>query len=310
MTCRARPRVATTAVVLSSLMLLAACGNGEGTQIARWTLRAIYPFYFQRPPGSYTGLYRTQGIATDGTQWVFSWQYGLERANDAFVSLQRNSSFTPPDHISSGIPPDLAAQGLDHIGDIDCANGVIFASLDSAAGHYQDGHVALFNATDLTYTGTAYPLIGAPNNPHDDVASWVAVDPGRGTGYGKEWQEGNTINVYDLADWRFRHTLTISRPLRNIQGGKVRGDWLYMSADTATKTVYRAHLVTGAVEALFDLPLPAGAVELEGLALRGAPGGTVDLYVELWVDPDRSGHDPTNPNQRVDLYQYRAAREP
>ena len=185
-------------------------------------------------------------------------------------------------------------------------NGIIYASLDSTAG-YRNPHIALFNAADLSYTGTVYPITGAPANPNNDVASWFAVDTARGLGYGKEWQNGNTINVYNLADWSFSHTITLNTSTHNIQGAKVRGDWLYMSSDNATQSIYRANLVNGRVEELFQLPSPTGEREVEGIALRDNGAGGFDLYAELIVDPDRLGFVESNTNLRVDLYRYTLA---
>jgi hypothetical protein len=278
-----------------------------------WRLAEEKQFYLHDPPNSFTGLYRSQGIATDGRRWFFSWQYGLEIADDSFHSVLRNSSFRPPKKLVPGIPASLFARGLDHIGDIDHHNGIIYASLDTTRG-YTDGHVALYRASDLSFTGTVFVLKGSPANPKKDVASWVAVDATRNRGFGKEWQRGNTLNVYNLSDWSFQHTLTLDRALERIQGAKVHGDWLYMAADDATQSVYRANLLSGHVEELFRLPTPSGNREVEGIAVRptdssfGARGACdVHLYVEMVVDPDHSGHDPTNPHLRVSLYHYRSA---
>jgi len=287
------------------LSSLTSCSDDGGSSSPQWTLQGVYHFYFHQPPNSFTGLYRIQGIATDGSQWFFSWNYGLERADEDFNSVQRNSSFSLPDNIAPGIPPELWDQRLDHIGDIDYHNGIIYVSLDSKADNYQNGHVALYNAADLSYAGIAYPLTGAPSNPHDDLASWVAVDPGRGCGYGKEWKSGDTINVYRLEDWSFSHTIAMTQSLKNIQGGKVHGDWLYMSSDNEILSVYRASLVNGTVQELFRISPPQeGDFEMEGIAVRDAPNGGVDLYVEVYADPDSSGHDLSNPNLRLDLYHY------
>jgi hypothetical protein len=268
-----------------------------------WKLVDEEQFFLHNPPNSFTGLYRSQGIATDGRQWFFSWQYGLEIANDAFESIQRNSSFQLPMNLVPGIPSNLLGQGLNHIGDIDYNDGIIYASLDTTSG-YTNGHVALYNASDLSYTGITYELTGAPSNPKKDIASWVAVDAKCNLGYGKEWQSGNTINVYNLQDWSFDHTLTLDIALENIQGAKVHGNWLYMASDNSTQSVYRANLKTGHVEELFRLPSPAGDREVEGIALRDADDG-VDIYVEMIVDPDKSGQSFSNPNLHVSLYHYR-----
>ncbi|MYN18291.1 PEP-CTERM sorting domain-containing protein [Rugamonas sp. FT107W] len=275
-----------------------------------WTLAGVDNFYMHTPtPDSFTGLYRSQGMATDGKQWFFSWQYGLERANDNFDSVQRNSSLTLAGGLKPGIPAALMAQGLNHIGDIDYHNGVIYASLDSTAG-YTKPHVALFNASDLSYTGKTYALGGTPANPDKDLASWVAVDVKRGVGYGKEWQNGNTINVYNLDDWSFSHTITLAAPLARIQGAKVIGDWLYMASDNDTQSIYRSNLLTGAVEEVLRLPQPLGDFEMEGLALREGANGALDMYIEQVVDPDRSGQSLTNPNLHLALYHYQMAPVP
>src|SRR5262249_8173385 len=154
------------------------------------------------------------------------------------------SSILPPE---SGIPFSLLLRGLDHIGDIDYLDGIIYASLDSTSG-FNNGHVALYNASDLSFTGVSYALTGAPSNPTTDIASWVAVDPIRNLGFGKEWQLGNTVNIYQLPGWTFAGVVVFDLALERIQGAKVHGDWLYMSSDDDMKTVYRGNLQTGHVE--------------------------------------------------------------
>jgi len=273
----------------------------------KWALVDVSQFFLHNPPFSFTGLYRSQGMATDGEQWFFSWQYGLERADDAFNSIQRNSSVdivNGAPSLNPGIPADLLSQGFDHIGDIDYKDGIIYASLDTTNG-YTNGHVALYSASDLSYTGKVYELVGAPANPHHDVASWVAVDREEDVGYGKEWQNGNTLNVYRLEDWRFDHTLTLDASLKNIQGAKVWGKWIYMSSDNDTRSIYRANLRTGHVEELFQLPQPVGSLEVEGIALRQSEDGTLDMYVEMIVDPNNSDQSFTDTALNVSLYHYR-----
>lgn len=261
-----------------------------------------------------TGIYRTQGVAFNGDGWLFSWQFGLERTDLAFNSLQRTGSISLDASgltVNTGIPAELAAQGFDHIGDIDVYHGILYASLDSEAGDYQNGHVALFNASDLSYTGQLYQLNGAPSNLHDDVASWVAVDGAAGLGYGKEWQNGNTINVYNLADWSFSHTLTMDQSLRSIQGGKVFNGALYMSSHNSTKSVYKLDLATGHVEELFQLPREANAFnETEGIALRQLADGSTEMLVEMIVDPDDPQDLPLDAYVKVFHYTLAPVPEP
>jgi hypothetical protein len=286
------------------LTLAAALSPASAAQ--DWQLADVQAFYLHQPAGSFTGIYRSQGIAVNGNEFVFSWQFGLERSDANFNSLQRNSNISPTGKLTPGIPLPLLAQGLNHIGDIDVQNGIIYASLDSTNG-YKQPHVALFNAADLSYTGKTYELAGTPANPNGDLASWVAVDAARGLGYGKEWRNGNTLNVYNLSDWSFSHTIQMDSQLKNIQGAKVVGDWLYMASDNADQGIYRSNLLTGHVEEVLRIPKPDGDLEIEGIAMRQNANGALDMYVELIVDPDRSDQSLSNPNLHVNLYHYQLA---
>jgi Ca2+-binding RTX toxin-like protein len=240
--------------------------------------------------GNLSGLRFTQGLVwnADAKEWISSWQYGMARLDANFNFLQTTGSIDLSNFdVKTGVPAELAAMGFDHIGDIDYYKGRVYISLDSEEGDYQNGHVAVLNASDLSYTGELYELKGDPTNEHDDVASWVAVNGDAGVGYGKEWQSGDTINVYDLDDWSFKGTLQMDRSLRNIQGAKVLDGVMYMAAHDSTRSVYSLDLATGHVEELFRLPTPANArTETEGLEVRKNADGDVEITVELIVDPN------------------------
>lgn len=244
-----------------------------------------------------SGARRSQGIVwnADAGEWITSWQFGLARESEDFQFLQTTGSvdFSTMD-ITTGIPTVLAEMGFDHIGDIDYYDGKLYISLDSEAGDYQNGHVAVLNADDLSYSGELYELVGDPTNEHDDVASWVAVDGENGVGYGKEWQNGNTINIYDLKDWSFEGTLEMDQNLKNIQGAKVFDGKLYCAAHDSTKSVYSVDLESGHVEKLFDLPKKNGGYnETEGIEIRQREDGTIEIFVEMIVDPDDDNYADT-----------------
>ena len=255
---------------------------------ATWQLESFVDYRYIDE--NLSGLRRTQGITwnADAGEWITTWQYGMARETEDFEFLQMTGSVDLSNfEITTGIPKVLADMGFDHIGDIDYYDGIIYVSLDSEAGDYQNGHVALFNASDLSYTGTMYELIGAPSNPRDDVATFVAVDGENGLGYGKEWKNGTTINVYNLDDWSFKGTLEMDQSLKNIQGAKVLDGKLYMSAHDNNKSLYTVDLSTGHVEKLFDLPRGANAFnETEGLEVRKNANGDIEIFVELIIDPN------------------------
>ncbi|MDH6269773.1 Ca2+-binding RTX toxin-like protein [Rhizobium sp. SG_E_25_P2] len=256
------------------------------TQTWRLASKADYDYL----DANLSGLRFTQGLVwnDDSNEWISSWQYGMARLDADFNFLQTTGSIDLSNFdISTGIPTELAAMGFDHIGDIDYYDGRVYISLDSEAGDYQNGHVAVLNASDLSYTGELYELVGDPTNEHDDVASWVAVDGEAGVGYGKEWQSGDTINVYDLDDWSFTGTLQMDKSLKNIQGAKVLDGMMYMAAHDSTRSVYSLDLSTGHVEELFQLPTPSGGrTETEGLEVRTNEDGNVEITVELIIDPE------------------------
>jgi Ca2+-binding RTX toxin-like protein len=272
------------------------------TVATTWTLDSYvdYPYI----DTNLTGARFTQGIVwnPDAGEWITSWQYGMARMSEDFQFLQMTGSVDLSTMtINTGIPQVLADMGFDHIGDIDYYNGKIYISLDSEAGDYQNGHVAVLNASDLSYTGELYELVGDPTNEHNDVASWVAVDGANGLGYGKEWQNGTTINIYNLDDWSFKGTLEMDQSLKNIQGAKVLDGKLYFSAHDSTKSVYSVDIATGHVEKLFDLPHFAGSYnETEGISVRKLEDGGVEIRVELIVDPD--GEDIADEYTRVFRY--------
>jgi Ca2+-binding RTX toxin-like protein len=258
------------------------------TTATTWTLDSYTDYRYL--DADLSGIRFTQGIVwnADAGEWITSWQYGMARLSEDFAFLQTTGSIdTATFDITTGIPQELADQGFDHIGDIDYYDGKVYISLDSEAGDYQNGHVAVLNASDLSYTGELYELVGDSTNEHDDVASWVAVDGENGVGYGKEWQNGNTINVYNLDDWSFQGTLEMDQSLKKIQGAKVLDGMMYMAAHNDTRSVYSVDLETGHVEELFQLPTVDNSdVEVEGIEARLNDDGEVEITVELIIQPD------------------------
>ena len=101
-----------------------------------------------------------QGIARNGDGWIFSLNDGLFRTDGAFKIVQRK---TP------GIPAQWAAQGYDHIGDIDVVDGILYAPLEQ--GNYERGIQAMvtYDANTLKYLG------GVEIRTHHN--SFVTVDP-------------------------------------------------------------------------------------------------------------------------------------
>lgn len=227
-------------------------------------------------------IVRGQGVATDGTSWFFSGTTGLEKTNAAFGSTTKSAI---------AIPLLLAAQGSDHIGDIDVYNGKIYAPVEDKS--YNAPKVVLYDATSLG-AGTVYDI---PQNLQTKGVPWIAVDGPRGVAYMAEWDPTPGINVFSLATMKFQRTLPLSAPIGRVQGGKVHKGQLYLSSDDATKHVYKMHVASGTIFPLFALN--ATDVELEGLAFFPRPDGS--LMHTLDITAARTG---------VELRHHKITREP
>jgi hypothetical protein len=242
-------------------------------------------------------LVRSQGVTSDGTGWVFSWQGGLSRTDDAFTPMAANT-LPPEDAIAPSVNPDGTNHlGDNHIGDIDTYGGLIYAPVEDGGEslgplnvndpEYQAPHIALYDAKTLAYTGVSYPLDVAI---HEAGVPWVAIDAKRNRVYTAEWDmPHDRINVFDLG-MHFRRFLPLVYPaslgegfrLSRIQGAKVFGHMLYATRDDAAKTLFSIDLRTGVVTKLFALN-PTGSAELEGLAVRRTADGAL-LHTLIVLD--------------------------
>ncbi|HTU72229.1 MAG TPA: hypothetical protein VMG38_01805 [Trebonia sp.] len=244
---------------------------------------------------------RSQGVTTDGTHWYFSSSNGLE-----ITDMQYNTILTASPAIPPGLanPSPLAFKGLNHIGDMDYADGNLYIALDSSASdpgspheyqyEYDTPVFAIYTADDLTFTGEAAAL-NPPNREHD-IASWVAVDARRRLAYGMAYVNATQIAVYNLPDFTFNRYIPISQPINEAQGAKVHDGWMYFSCDDATQRILRASLTTGEVQLLFNLTVPYPQ-EVEGLSfLETAEGLTLNIL-------NRELPDPNGPSN-VTFYHY------
>lgn len=249
---RSSGRVVSTA--LTAAVLVAAAAAPAHAAGESWQQVSVNRFSLL------TALERSQGVATDGGTWFYSWRYGLSRTTLGGTVLARDAA---------SIPLHLVAQGSDHIGDIDHHNGRIYAPIEDS-GAYQHPTIALYDAATLRYTGLSYPL---PTSLQTHVP-WVAVDAGRGLVYTSDWDPVPALTVLSLADMRVVGTVPLSRTIGRIQGGHVFDGALYLSSDNATQSVYRVDPVSGVVETVLDRNLPDGT-EAEGLAFLSTADGAL-----------------------------------
>lgn len=216
---------------------------------------------------------RGQGVTTDGTNWYFSGTKSLEITDEAYntILIDTNAILS-----QVGLADGYTDVTLNHIGDIDYANGKLYISLDSTqrdpitGDKYSNPVFAVYDAQTLSWTGEAYIL----NPPHGirDIASWVAVDAEAGLAYGMAYDNATELAVYNLADFSFKQYIPLSQVVDQAQGGKLLNGYMYFATDNDEKLLMRANLATGEVETIGNLKID-GEQEVEGLSIRWTKDG-------------------------------------
>ncbi|MFH8519910.1 hypothetical protein ACH4CE_33465 [Streptomyces gelaticus] len=244
---------------------------------ATWTRTADY----QRWTGL-NALERGQGVATDGTFFYYAGPGGMVKAtvaNDSEVA----SSMAP-------IPWGLSGTyGSDHIGDVESYGGYVIAPIEDGGSGYQHPLLALYNASDLSYTGryVQLPLAQMPGG-----VPWVAVDAAAGLVYTSPWDQDaaqgtNKLVAYSLNDLLnlpagstlpVVKTVTLSQPLSRIQGAAMWQGKLYASVDDSAKSVYSINTSSGQVAYEFHQDVESGD-EVQGIAAWdfGPSGGQLHI---------------------------------
>lgn len=254
------------------------------------------------------GTLMSQGMAFDGSTPVFSWRYGLRRAGIIFhPGITR--ALAIPEEIQKEHYDPAKKNGFSHIGDIDIADGRLYAPIEDEDNRTKPT-IALFDPKTLEYSGEKH-LLPEKKLPHG--VPWIAVDAKKGVFYTMDW-DAPDLQVYDLKTYRFKKSVALKTPIKRVQGGKVRDGLLYLSSDSndevvkglKRKRVYEVDPATGkALEILsFDEPDRA---ETEGLAF--APDGTLYLialapyfYDERFPESLELNGDDWNPSARLITY--------
>jgi hypothetical protein len=246
--------------------IVAACGGGGGGDDdageATTTTRLVYRATIAGDH-EVDGNYR-QGLARVDGGWVFSTNNSLFRTDDAFAQVAKADPV---------IPPDLAAQGFDHVGDIDVAAGLLWVPLERPE---RDGRqaIAWYDPDTLAYVGSQ-----AVEQHHaafvaaeDDVLYSMDEFDGDDTILRYRWT-GEELEPID--------PLRMDRTIERTQGGDVADGALWLSTDDDRNGAYRIDLETGEVSDLGS----AGRVEGEGEGIdaTGAPDGPLRVLV---ADPE------------------------
>ncbi|MFF2951283.1 hypothetical protein ACFVVU_08045 [Kitasatospora sp. NPDC057965] len=266
-------RISISAAVVAAVAVAAA----TPAQAATWTRTAQY----YRWTG-FNALERGQGVATDGTYFYYAGPGGMVKATISNDSEVASSAFPIPSSLSSPFKSD-------HIGDLEYYGGYVIAPLEDGKNNYQHPLLALYNASDLSYTGRYVQL---PLDKMPGGVPWVAVDGAAGLVYTAPWTQNaangtNTLIAYSLADLLtlpagstlpVQRTITLSQPLSRIQGAAVWQNKLYASVDDSGKSVFSIDPNTGQVSYEFHQDAEPGD-EVQGIAAwdLGPSGGQLHI---------------------------------
>jgi hypothetical protein len=194
------------------------------------------------------------GVARAEGGWLFSTNQALYVTED--VTLERVVENT------AAIPPDLMAQGFDHIGDADIADGVLYAPLEQ--GDYTRLRQLMLEYDPATLEFVRAAEVAQAHN------SWVSVDDG--VAYSMSDFDGDDVLLrYDADSWATLEPLALSEAVARVQGGDVLDGFLWLSTDDPVDGIYRVDLTTGQVDRVGALSHPDG--EGEGIDATDLPSG-------------------------------------
>lgn len=223
-------------------------------------------------------VFYSQGIARVADGWIFSASGGLWRTDDKYV--QTGENMVP-------LPSELTAAGFNHIGDIDMAQGDLYAAVEQSDFSRGEQAVVLFDPQTLKYK--SHVIL----EQHE--ASFLAIDETTMTAYLTDRYSDDKLLSYDIqAGWKPRPTLQMSQQAVHIQGADVALGALWLSCDDPAQGLYRVDLKTGAVTQVGSVnrqeKVGSFRPEVEGIDATPLPSGLLHvltgepLKAMSWVD--------------------------
>lgn len=204
-----------------------------------------------------------QGIARAKSGWVLSGTRVLALTDDRLQDTKR---------VADAIPPDWAARGYNHIGDIDVVGRYVYAPYEQP--DYERGEQAI-----ARYDSRTLAFVDAVTVPQHE-ASFITVDPKTMIAYSMDRFGGDALLRYDVRKrWKPLAPVHMSQFVDRVQGGDVAAGVMWLSTDDDGNTLYRVTLRGGRVEALGS----AGHVDGEGEGIDATKVGNDRLHV-LTVD--------------------------
>jgi uncharacterized protein DUF6923 len=218
---------------------------------------------------------RSQGAATDGLDFYFSYQYGFEETDFNYSSIK-----TAGGPLSPPWPAALTLLGSNHIGDVDYFDGGIYAGVEDHP-NYTHPYIVHF---DLGFN--ALESFALPPTLLTDGVPWVAVDGANRHLLTSRYNPAPAIYVFDVATANQVGQVKLSQTLSAVQGAKMFEGSLYASTNDANKDIYKINIETGTVIPLWAFGF---TMEEEGCVFHPMADGS--LLHTLNVDSNSLGMD-------------------
>jgi hypothetical protein len=212
-----------------------------------------------------------QGIARGPGGWILSGTNILARFGD---DLSEQQTLVP------AIPPEWAAKGYRHVGDIDVVGPYVYAPFEQP--DFSKGRQAT-----ARYDVATLRFVDAVELPQHEN-SFVTLDPATMVAYTMNHFDGKALLRYDVrAGWKPLRPLAMDRLVRKVQGASLAEGAVWLSTDDDRNGLYRVDLHTGHVGALGSmghLSSGAGTAKGEGEGIDAHHVGAAFLHT-LTVDP-------------------------
>jgi hypothetical protein len=177
-----------------------------------------------------------QGLARSGDGLIFSTNDGMYRTDDRGVQAS-----PPGDKSEPAIPAELKLQTYNHVGDIDVADGMIWAPLEKPDKDIGEQVMARYDAETFAFVDS---FVIAQHH-----AAFAAVDED-GVVYSADEFSDDTLLRYRLEGDSLEpiEPLVMSRPIERIQGADIAAGAAWLATDDDHNGLYRVDLTTGEVQ--------------------------------------------------------------
>ena len=229
----------------------------------------------QEKLNSIDSMFAAQGICCDSSFFYCSGAMtavhftGLSKYDLQMRCIKRSANAVPKEFTQR--------YGSDHIGGIDCADGLIYAPVE---GKYEDqgyvyNFILLYSCETLEYTGVYYDLT---SDYLTDGIPWCAIDRAQRILYTSKFNDVTELLCYNLDTMEFLGTLPLQQTVNRIQGGSVHDGQIYLSYDVSGSTeeqILRIDPDSGAVSVLFTRSLPNYDNEAEDVCVYPLADGSL-----------------------------------